>query len=93
MMVETLLIASTVALTGVTGLAAYPYEVRQRHKALTRARARAAVDWARFKAMLAGERLVWVRVTVVGLVRHHGQWLLWQVTMILPERVRKRERS
>ena len=93
MLVEISLIASTVALTGVTGLAAYPYEVRRKHAELARLRARAAWEWARFRAMLAGDRLRMAHVTVWMRLRHHGMWFLLQVTMVLPVRVRRRDRT
>ena len=90
MLVEVTLAIGTLALTGVTGLAAYPYEVRQKHAAMAKLRAKAAWEWARFRAMLAGDRLRMVHYLVTARVRHHGRWFLLQVTMTLPTRVRRR---
>lgn len=92
MLVEISLVASTLALTGVTGLAAYPYHVRKRHAAAAKLRAVAAWEWASLRAFLAGERLKMAHVTLLGRVRHHGKWFLLQVTMTLPVRVRRRDR-
>lgn len=83
-------IATTIPLIYVTGLAAYPYEVRQAHKAKLIKVSKTVAG----TMVQVGHNVLYLsryhgRLVAVRLV-HHGKWLWWQISAHLPARYRRK---
>lgn len=82
-------IVTTIPLTVVTGLAAYPYEVLQAHK-------RKLINVSRTVAgttVRVGANLLYLgryhgKLAIVRLA-HHGRWIWWQISTRFPSRYRR----
>lgn len=60
----------------------WPYAVRRRHLRAAKERAAYAREVARIQARYHVERLLIV-------CRHHGRWIVWQVSFLVPNRRRR----
>lgn len=89
-LLEVGVIVTTIPLTIVTGLAAYPYDVRQAHK-------RKLVNVTKSVAgttVRVGSNLLYLgryhgKLVVVRLA-HHGKWIWWQISTRIPSRYRRK---
>lgn len=89
-LLEAGVIVTTIPLTIVTGLAAYPYDVRKAHKEKLIKVSRTVAG----TMVQAGHNVLYLsryhgKLVAVRLV-HHGRWLWWQISAHLPARYRRK---